>query len=276
MLARARAAVTIVTILVTVFIANVARADLILGAPPRESTAAGDKVYGMLADYLSKATGQKVVYEHPANWGLYQALMTLGHYDLVFDGPHFVDWRDQHLKHVPLVALNGSLSFVVIVRADNSTMHSMDDLAGHSVCAHDPPNLATLTLLDRFPNPAQQPRLVEIEGFQAAFKGLMGKKCTATVLPDAVYAKLDGDHHLTRVLYQSADMPNQALTAGPKVSAQARASIIQAMTNPDSQNIATQIARSLGGKYFKPATADQYKGYMALLRNVWGFGVASQ
>lgn len=276
MLRKMKFAATIVAAVVSVFIANAALADLILGAPPRETSAAGDKVYGALADFLSKATGEKVVYEHPGNWGLYQALMTLGHYDLVFDGPHFVDWRDNRLKHVPLVALNGTLGFVVIARANDPSVHTLDDLAGRGVCAHDPPNLATLTLLDRFSNPARQPRLVEIKGFKAAFDGLMKKNCAGTVIPIRLYSKLDGQHQRTRVLFQSAAMPNQALTAGPKVSAAARARIIEAMTSPRYQDEVSAIARSLGGKSFVPTSAAQYQGYMSLLRNVWGFGMASQ
>ncbi len=276
MLRRTKMAATIVAGLLTVFVANAARADLVLGAPPRETTAAADKVYGPLADYLSQTIGEKVVFEHPANWGIYQALMTLGHYDLVFDGPHFVDWRDQRLNHVPLVALNGTLSFVVISRANDSSIRTLADLDGRGVCAHDPPNLATLTLLNNYPNPARQPRLVQIKGFKAAFDGLMKKQCSGTVIPVELYSKFDGGHRITRVLYQSSDMPNQALTAGPKVSADARARIIAAMVSPKDPSVVGLIAKSLGGQSFVRTNAAQYKGYIDLLRNVWGFGSPTQ
>ena len=246
-------------------------ADLIMSAPPRESAEAGIKTYGPLADYLSKVTGEKIVYQSPANWGIYQAYMTMGQYDLVFDGPHFVSWRDAHLKHVPIAALAGTLSFVIIARQDDAHVRGLADLSGKGVCGHAPPNLATLTLYEQFQNPSRQPLLVETKGFDNAYQGLLAGKCSGTVLPTEVYRKLDGQAKRARVLFDSRVYPNQALTAGPRVPEAVREQIKQALLSASGKVAARPIAESFGGSEFVSVTADDYKGYDGLLKNVWGF-----
>jgi len=254
-----------------ILVTQAVTADLILSAPPRESAEAGMKTYGPLADYLSKVTGEKVVYQSPANWGLYQAYMTMGQYDLVFDGPHFVSWRDQHLKHVPIAALSGTLGFVIIARQNDARVRTLGDLNGKGVCGHAPPNLATLTLYSQFPNPSRQPMLVQTKGFDNAYKGLLAGKCSGTVLPIETYRKLDAQAKQTKVLFESKAYPNQALTAGPRVTQAERERIRQALLSPSGQMESQPIAKTLGGSDFVAATFDGYKGYDELLKNVWGF-----
>lgn len=248
-----------------------ASADLILSAPPRETPEAGQKIYGPLAEYLSKATGEKIEYRYPDNWGIYQAMMTKGTYDLVFDGPHFVSWRAQNLQHVPLVALSGKLRFVIIARQDDTRTRVVADLAGKNVCGHAPPNLATLTLFDRFTNPSRLPKLVESKGFDDAYQKLLATKCVATVLPLEVYQKLEGAVERTKVLYTGEPYANQALTAGPRVSAQAREKIVQALLGAEGQRASRPIAASFGGGEFVATGANDYASYGSLLKNVWGF-----
>lgn len=257
--------------LVATFTFQAAKADLVLSAPPRETPEAGLKTYGPLAEFLSQAIGEKVEYRYPDNWGIYQALMTKGEYDLVFDGPHFVSWRIQRLQHEPLAALSGKLGFVVVARQDDSHVHALKDLVGKKVCGHAPPNLATLTLFDQFTNPSRQPRLVETKGFDGAYQGLLAGKCVGTVLPLEVHKKLEGATARTRVLYTSELYPNQALTAGPHVSAEVRQKIAKALLQAEGTLASRQIATSFGGSEFVTVTRDDYAGYDGLLKNTWGF-----
>jgi ABC-type phosphate/phosphonate transport system substrate-binding protein len=254
----------------TAFAAQMASADLVLSAPPRESPEAGQMIYGPLAEFLSKAIGEQVVYHYPDNWGIYQAQMTKGEYDLVFDGPHFVSWRIQRQQHVPLAALSGKLSFVVVALQSDAHVHAVKDLVGKKVCGHAPPNLATLTLFDQFPNPSRQPRLVETKGFDGAYQGLLAGKCVGTVLPLEAYKKLDAAGR-TKVLYTSEPFMNQALTAGPRVSAEVRQKIAKALLQAEGKAASRQIAANFGGTEFVAVTKDDYAGYDGLLKNIWGF-----
>ncbi len=257
-------------VLSAVLAIQTAGADLVLSAPPRETPEAGLKTYGPLAEFLSKAIGEKVEYRYPDNWGIYQALMTKGEYDLVFDGPHFVSWRIQRLQHEPLAALSGKLSFVVVALQTDTQVLAVKDLTGKKVCGHAPPNLATLTLFDQFANPSRQPRLVETKGFDGAYQGLLAGKCVGTVLPLDVHKKLDTAAR-TKVLYTSAAFTNQALTAGPHVSAQVRQKVAQALLEVEGKTASRQIAATFGGSEFVAVTKDDYAGYDGLLKNIWGF-----
>lgn len=270
MLERTKRRMCAAIVLVAAFTFQAARADLVLSAPPRETPEAGLTTYGPLAEFLSKAIGEKVEYRYPDNWGIYQALMTKGDYDLVFDGPHFVSWRIQRLQHVPLAALSGRLSFVVVALQTDAHVHAVKDLVGKKVCGHAPPNLATLTLFDQFPNPSRQPRLVETKGFDGAYQGLIAGKCVGTVLPLEAHGKLDVAGR-TKVLYTSEPFTNQALTAGPRVSAEIRQKIAKALLQADGKAASRQIAATSGGSEFVAVTKDDYAGYDGLLKNTWGF-----
>lgn len=249
----------------------VASADLIFSAPPRETPEAGRKLYEPLAEYLSRATGEKIEYRYPDNWGIYQALMTKGTYDLVFDGPHFVSWRVQNLQHVPLVALSGKLRFVIVARHDDARIRTVADLAGKNVCGHAPPNLATLTLFERFGNPSRQPRLLETKGFDDAYQQLLASKCAATVLPFDVHQKMETAGARTKVLYTGEPYANQALTAGPRVSVPVRERIARALLGAEGKKTSRPIAASFGGGEFVAVGGEDYASYGSLLKNVWGF-----
>ncbi len=245
-------------------------ADLILSAPPRETREDGTKTYGPLAEYLSKITGEKVEYRYPANWGLYQAKITGGEYDLVFDGPHLVSWRIAHQQHVPLASLAGKLSFVIIARQDDKQIRKIEDLVGKKVCGHAPPNLATLTLFNQFPNPSRQPLLVETKGFDGAYKGLLAGTCVGTVLPVDIHKALDITTQ-TKILYTSKLYANQALTAGPRVSDATRQKITQALLGAEGKPGSRQIAAGLGGSEFVAVRKEDYAGHDELLKDSWGF-----
>jgi len=249
---------------------HTARADLILSAPPRETPEAGLKIYGPLVEYLSRVTGEKIEYRYAPNWRHYQALMTKGDYDLVFDGPHFVSWRIARQQHIPLASLAGKLSFVIVARQDDSSVLRVKDLVGKPVCGLAPPNLATLTLFDRFPNPVRQPMLSETKGFDGAYKKLLAGTCVGTVLPVETHKKLSGSKD-TKVLHTSELYANQALTAGPRVTAETRQKIVQALLSEEGKPGSRLIAASLGGSEFVAARSEDYAGYDDLLKNSWGF-----
>lgn len=248
-----------------------AAADLVFSAPPRESQSGGADSYAPLAKYLSKVTGQKVDYRYSDNWLSYQKEMQQGTYDLVFDGPHFVGWRMAKLGHVPLVKFPGNLSFVVIVKQTESRYNSIQQLAGRTICAHAPPNLATLTVLYEFKNPARQPVIIDTQGFPAAYRDVVSGKCVAAILQAKLAVELDKEAHATRVIYQSEPLPNQALSAGPRVSPEMQQKIIQALLSDEGKAAASTLLERFKVKEFVPARSKEYLGLGVLLQDVWGF-----
>lgn len=253
------------------------KADLIFTSPPRESRAKGVEVYQPIADYLSKVTGQKVVYQYPDNWLTYQQDMRKDMYDIVFDGPAFIGWRESRLHHVPLVKLPGKLVFVVIVKPDQNKIQQLKDLAGRTICAFPPPNLATLTVLVEFDNPARQPLIVETPSFPGAYQGVASGKCAAGILQTKIYEKLAAEHGAMKILFTSKPVSNQAFTAGPRVPPDMQQKIARALLSEEAKAATQKLRDEFKIKNFEPATREEYAGLDRLLRDVWGFGLdASQ
>jgi len=241
-------------------------------APPRGNEENEAKVYQPIANYLSKATGKKIVYKHSDNWLSYQDGMRKGAFDIVFDGPHFVSWRMANLKHTPLAKLAGNLAFVVAVRKDNKHIYNIKDLAGRTVCGLAPPNLATLTLYGQFPNPMRQPLVLEAESFEQAFKNMMDGKCTASVLRDKMLEKLNKDKDSVRVIFHSPGVPNQAFSAGPRLPTEARYKIAEALTSPDARKQLPQFFdRYSKDKDLISANDIEFRDLVVLLKDTWGF-----
>lgn len=249
----------------------VASETLLFSAPPRGAAAQEREVYEPIARYLSQVTGKDIVYKHPGNWLNYQNQMQQGKYDLVFDGPHFIGWRMAKVGHHPLARLPGELSFVVVTR-NNDT--SFGDLAGRRVCGLAPPNLATLTLYNQFPNPLRQPQIKEVKGFALAFEGVKNQKCDAAVMRDKMYTKLANSSDFKgKVIWSSQGISNQGFSAGPRFNEQEKKLITDALMSVKAQQPLEKFFNRFSKKNRKMlrASAGEYIGLGSLLRDVWGF-----
>lgn len=248
-----------------------ASAELILSAPPRESEDAGVTLYGPLADHLSKLLGETVYYEHPQNWLQYQRDLRRGRYDIVFDGPHFIAWRQHHLKHEVLVKLPGSLEFVIVVAANDRELRTIKDLIGKKICGIPPPNLATLMVIGLFNNPVRQPVIWGVSGgFNKVLKSFEQNHCRAAVFRSNFYEKLsDAQKQNKKILFRSRPLPNQAITASERISTENKQKIIRSLTLGNGRHAARKIVnRFAGDKPFISASQKEYSNHNDLLEGV--------
>lgn len=244
---------------------------LTLSAPPRDSEEEGRQRFEPVAEYLSKALGKKVVYQHPGSWGVYQGAMQKGAYDLVFDGPHFNGWRMEKLDHRVLVKMPGDFSQVAFVRKD-SAVTDMKQLTGRKICAHAPPNLGTLIVQGAFDNPARQPSIIVVDGYDRIYQALLDGKCAAAVLPTKHLEQFDRERDAMRVVLRSKPLPNQALSAGPRISAADRARIAAALLAPEAAAPTAKLRGAYGvGKGFVAASNAEYAGLGEYLKGQWGY-----
>ena len=249
-------------------------ADLVFAVPPRESAEKAREVYQPVADFLTKAAGQKVVLRYTDNWLTYQSEMLKDSYDIVFDGPSFVGWRIAKLQHVPLARLQGNLVFAVIARKDNTKVAQLKDLAGRKVCGFASPNLATLTMYSQFDNPARQPLVQEVSGgFKGAYEGVVAKKCEGGVLQAALYEKFNQgpSKDTTQILYKSKPVPNQGFSAGKRVAPEVQKKLAEALVSAEGQAATAKLRAEFGNKDMVPATVQEFEGLGALMKDVWGF-----
>lgn len=247
-------------------------AELILSAPPRELPDAGAELYGPLASHLTKLLGEKVTYRHPSNWLEYQRDLRHGVYDIVFDGPHFVSWRLEHLQHDVLVKLPGFLEFVIVTYEDDEAIKKIGNLVGKKVCGIPPPNLATLTVIEQFKNPVRQPVIWGVPGgYKNVYKSLKEKQCRAAVFRSGFYDKklTDAQRKGFKVLFRSKPLPNQAISAGPKLDPVKKKKIIRSLTIGEGKSATQSISkRFAGNKAFIAANNKEYFTHNQLLEGI--------
>ncbi len=246
---------------------------LVFSAPPRETEEDGVRTYQPIAEYLSRITGKTIVYKHPSDWLTYQTDMQRGSYDLVFDGPHFNSWRISNLQHSALVKIADEHAFAVVVRKDDNRITDIKQLAGQRVCGMDPPNLGTLAVLNQFDNPARQPLIVNSLGWTKAYEGLaFEKKCTAAIVPMANLKKILNSENFVRVVYKTKVLPNQALSAGPRISVQDQARIAAALMTQDGASVTARLMATYGSdKGLTYASKEDYVGLDVYLKDTWGY-----
>lgn len=252
--------------------AEAAAGTYIFSAPPRESAQAAAEIYGPIVEHLSRITGKNVVLRYPANWIAYQTEMRRGDYDLVFDGPHLNAWRASNLQHSILAKAPGDHTFVVAVKKDNDKIKELKQLAGRAICGMSPPNLGTLTVLGEFDNPSRQPVIQNTESWDQIYSAMQTGRCAAAILPARSLAKYESQGVTTRVIYKAKAYPNQAFSAGPRVSREDQAKIARALTHPEARSITSKLrdAYALGGD-FQAASRDEYSGIAGILKDSWGY-----
>lgn len=248
-----------------------ARADLIFSSAPRDTPQNEEAVYKPLMDLLTRTIGQKVTFRHGGNYTIYISEMRKGSYDLVLDGPHFVSWRIVKLGHVPVVKFPGNLTFVAIVRKDQTRVQDLKDLVGRTICAFPPPNLATLAVYYEFDNPARQPMTIPVENFADVYKRVASGKCMGGILQAKLYQDLDKDANAAKVIFTTKPLPNQAFSAGPRVTPEMRDKIAKALLSPEGAAATTKLREIYKVPNLVAATPDEYQGLGKLLRDTMGF-----
>lgn len=253
---------------------------LILSAPPRETAEAGMKIYGPIAQKLSKVLGVEVTYQHPGNWMRYQREMRNDKYDIIFDGPHFIAWRQEHLGHEVLMKLPGKLQFILVTDKNNKKIVEADDLIGKNICGISPPNLSTLSVLDYYSNPVRQPTIKGIKGGMGkVYKSLTvknKKNCDAAVLRTTFYVKklkAEQREHI-KTLFTSKAMPNQAISVSRRISPELKLRIKKSLTIGSGVASTKLLLKRFAGKAksFVPVNDNEYAGYNTLLEGViWGW-----
>jgi len=117
-------------------------AELTFSAPPRGTEADERATYEPLAKAMSNALREQVRYVFPHDFNEYSFEMRKGRYDIVFDGPHFAQWRVANLPE--------NLQFLVITPVAKTHINTLRDLVNESVCAQMTPQLGTLMLLQNY------------------------------------------------------------------------------------------------------------------------------
>ena len=251
---------------------NSVSAEFVFTAPPRESLEKGNKVYKPISDFLTQATGEKFTYFHPETWTEYSAKMHAEKFDLVFDGPHFVDWRVKNIGHNVILKLPKIGRWALIARKDDATIRTMSDMVGKKACAPGSPNFGMLNMMSHFPDPEKQPVHVKVKGWNNVFNGVKNGKCDVGVLPNTNRNVFDKNNEITKVIHKHLPYPNQGITYGPKISYVLAEKIKEALLSPDGQDALMNLRkRYTAGKKLTSAENEEYDGVSIVLKRANNF-----
>lgn len=250
-------------------------AELVLAAPPRENSQKGEELYLPLARKLSEILGQKVIYKQPKSWAEYANNMRDGHYDIVFDGPHFVAWRQKNLKHQPVASLPGSLQFYIVTNRNNDQLNKKRDLIGKKICGMPSPHLATDLVYDLFKNPVLQPHIYEVRGGQRnSFLAFKQGKCDATIFRTTLYKRLPKEEkEKLKIVAKTRRLPNQTISVSQRLHKNA-SEIAQFLVSSEGAQTADGILSrySKKKKSFIKASPEKFVGAADILEGVvWGW-----
>lgn len=242
---------------------------LVFAAAPTLPEARTLEVYQPFVEYLSEKLGRPVELHTAENFLQYANEMRAGHYDIVFDGPHFIGYRMERLGHIPVVRLTGDLNYVVVTK-EGSSLRGLDGLEARRVCGLPSPNFVTFAFLDHFPNPVRQPLMQPVRNFKESVECARSGKAEAALVQARFWGKADKSQ--LRVLYKNdVAFPERGFSAGPAVDAKTRSALAKAILESKDAAAGQTLLEVMGGKGFVAADPAEYKGLGRLLKAVWGY-----
>ncbi len=252
----------------------VAEDILIFGTPPTQSYELTKRNYGELANFLSEKIGRTVVIKPSHSFHEYTRKMKNNYYDIILDGPHFIKYRIDKMKHQVLVKQPGKLNFAIVVN-ENSTIKDFNELYNKRVCAPATPHLGTLTFLELYKNPIRQPLLIPVQSFRQAIACVKNNKAIAALVRDKFWFKKVKDKTGLKVIYiTETDMPARALSVNKsKVDIETQLKLVEVLTSEKSESVIKKALSTVGGKKFVKAEQSEYANLHELLSMVWGFHI---
>jgi hypothetical protein len=113
--------------------------------------------------------------------------------------------------------------------------------------------------------------IINSKGWENIYEGVISGKCVGGVLPMANLKKVDRAN-LARIVFKTAAMPNQAFSAGPRVSLEDQMKLAQALASPDAAAPTERLRAAYKvGDSFALASNQEYQGLAEYLRNEWGY-----
>ena len=220
-----------------------------------------EQAYQPLADYLSKQTGETIRIRAHRNFIAYWAsLQKMDGFDFVLDAAHFTDYRLQHMGYHLLARLPDTVTFSLVTRGDK-LIFDVDELIARRVASLSPPSVGALRLLQLFPDPMRQPRMVYVNSSEDAVRKVIDGKADAAMIPNALVPRFD---NLNTVL-TTEPLPHMGFSASPDVPQALRSRVSLALRRASLTPAGRKMLQQLRFPAFIPASPQDYKGYARLL-----------
>jgi ABC-type phosphate/phosphonate transport system substrate-binding protein len=243
-------------------------ADYTVTVEPNYPPAQAQQVYKPLLDYLSKATGQHFVLLTAGNYHVYWRDMRGGAAtDFAFEEAHFTDYRINRQHFTPLVRVADPTKFVLLVDSSKAA-GGANALIGRRIASMSAPSLGYLLLGELYKNPIAQPEIQSVaQSWKDGVEMIFADETDGAMVPGYIAATYP---NLVSVA-TSRDFVGRAFSASPKVPADVRKKVTDALLRLHKDPALFDVINELGATQFVPATAADYAGNERLLRGVFGY-----
>ena len=243
-------------------------ADYTVTVEPNYPPAQAQEVYKPLLDYLSKATGQRFILKTAGNYHVFWRDLRGGaNTDFAFEEAHFTDYRINRQHFTPLARVADPTKFILLVDSSKAA-GGANGLIGRRIASMSAPSLGYLLLGELYKNPIAQP---EIQSVAASWKDgvemVFADETDAAMVPGYIAQTYP---NLVPVA-TSRDFIGRAFSANPKVPADVRKKVTDALLRLHKDKTLYDVINELGATQFVPATAADYAGSERLLRGVFGY-----
>jgi hypothetical protein len=243
-------------------------ADYTVTVEPNYPPAQAQQVYRPLLNYLSKATGHRFFLKTSGNYHVFWRDMRGGEpTDFAFEEAHFTDYRINRQRFIPLARVADPTKFILLVDSNNATAGA-NGLIGRRIASMSAPSLGYLLLGELYKNPIAQP---EIQSVAASWKDgvemVFAEETDAAMVPGYI-AK---DYPNLVPVATSRDFIGRAFSASPKVPADVRKKVADALLNLHKDASLFDVITEIGATQFVPTSAAEYAGNERLLRGVFGY-----
>ncbi|MEO8670537.1 MAG: PhnD/SsuA/transferrin family substrate-binding protein [Tahibacter sp.] len=232
--------------------------------PPEKAA----EVYRPLVDYLSKATGEKFNLVTPKNYHFYWRDMRQNqNADFALDEAHLGDYRIQRYKYTPLVRTAEQQSYTLVTNLELQGK-GLEGLVGHKIVCMGAPSLGYALLLGFYPNPIQQPDIESsAASWRDAVEAVFAGEAEAAMVP--TWLK-DQYPNLTPVK-SSREFAGATVSVRTEVPDAVRKKVTDALLKLDQDPSLANLLLELGISKFVPASAADYVGAEAMLKDFYGY-----
>lgn len=245
--------------------------ELVLGVAPLLDEPATRKQFQPLCDYLTRNVHLPCrVATRPNYLGYWNTMRRGEEYNLVLDDAHFTDYRLQKMGYKVIAKIPDTVTYSLAV-PQKMKIDDPAQLVGRRIATLGIPSMGAALLNGLFPQPSQQPILIEIDTAREGFELLRNSKVNAVILPTPLVRDEIARGAPFRVLLSTAPIPHMGFSVAPAISAELRRALRDVLLGANKNDTGRAMLHQLGLDRFDPASATIYSGYSRTLQEYWGY-----
>lgn len=263
--------VALLALLLVFFPARAEVRGFVLGVAPLLDETATHEQFQPLCDYLTRIVHQPCRVATRPNYLAYWDAMRRGDdYNLILDDAHFTDYRVQKMGYKVIAKIPDSVTFSLAI-PQKMKIDDPAKLVGRRIATLGIPSMGAALLNGLFPQPSQQPILIQIDTAREGFDLLRNDKVNAVILPTPLVRDEIAHGAPFRVLLSTAPIPHMGFSVAPDIDPATRRALRDALLGANKNDAGRAMLRRLGLERFDPASATVYSGYGRTLQEYWGY-----